>query len=109
MTATVSFQFPKRKSFRLIKQKGGGRACPPFYSMTKAHIRTFAHLHNENYTDELGLVGYNTAVENLVNAIIIQAYNDYKRGDKEALTFLQNCELGRKVLEEEERIYGERK
>lgn len=104
MTATVSFPFPKRTSFRLNKQKGGGRACPPFYSMTKAHIRTFAHLHNE-----MGLVGYDTAVENLVNAIIIQAYNDYKRGDKEALTFLQNCEIGRKVLEEEGRIYGERK
>lgn len=59
--------------------------------------------------DEMGLVGYDTAVENLVNAIIIQAYKDYKRGDKEALTFLQNCELGRKVLEEEVRIYGERK
>lgn len=77
--------------------------------MTKAYIRTFAHLHNENYTDEPGLVGYDTAVENLVNAIIIQAYNDYKRGDKEALIFLQNCKLGRKVLEEEGRIYGERK
>lgn len=44
----------------------------------------------------------------LLDAIIIQAYRDYKKGDQSAKDFLERYEIGRKILKEEERIYGKR-
>ena len=44
----------------------------------------------------------------LLDAVIIQAYRDYKKGDQSAKDFLESCEIGRKILKEEERIYGKR-
>ena len=44
----------------------------------------------------------------LLDAVIIQAYRDYKKGDQSAKEFLERYEIGRKILREEERIYGKR-
>lgn len=39
--------------------------------------------------------------------IIAQAYKDYRAGDTSAKHFLESCEIGRRVLEMEGKIYGE--
>lgn len=61
---------------------------------------------NDCYADEIASVedGYRS----LLNAVIIQAYRDYKNGDQSAKEFLESYEIGRKILKEEERIYGKR-
>lgn len=47
--------------------------------------------------------------EKLIEAVLIQAYRDYKNGDQQAKYFLETCEIGKKILREEERLYGKRK
>ena len=61
---------------------------------------------NDSFVDEITSVedGYRS----LLDAIIIQAYRDYKKGDQSAKEFLERYEIGRKILKEEERIYGKR-
>ena len=60
----------------------------------------------DSFVDELTSVedGYRS----LLDAVIIQAYRDYKKGDQSAKEFLERYEIGRKILREEERIYGKR-
>lgn len=61
---------------------------------------------NDCFVDEI------TSVEDgfcsLLDAVIIQAYRDYKKGDQSAKEFLERYEIGRKILREEKRIYGKR-
>ena len=61
---------------------------------------------NDSFVDEIANVedGYHS----LLDAVIIQAYRDYKKGDQSAKDFLESYEIGRKILKEEERIYGKR-
>ena len=61
---------------------------------------------NDSFVDEIASVedGYRS----LLDAVIIQAYRDYKKGDQSAKDFLESYEIGRKILKEEERIYGKR-
>lgn len=61
---------------------------------------------NDCFVDEIASVedGYRS----LLDAVIIQAYRDYKKGDQSAKDFLERYEIGRKILKEEERIYGKR-
>ena len=61
---------------------------------------------NDCFVDEIASVedGYRS----LLDAVIIQAYRDYKKGDQSAKDFLERYEIGRKILREEERIYGKR-
>ena len=61
---------------------------------------------NDCFADEITSVedGYRS----LLDAVIIQAYRDYKKGDQSAKDFLERYEIGRKILKEEERIYGKR-
>ena len=61
---------------------------------------------NDSFVDEIASVedGYRS----LLYAVIIQAYRDYKKGDQSAKDFLERYEIGRKILREEERIYGKR-
>lgn len=58
------------------------------------------------FVDEIASVedGYRS----LLDAVIIQAYRDYKKGDRGAKDFLERYEIGRRILKEEERIYGKR-
>ena len=60
----------------------------------------------DSFVDEIASVedGYRS----LLDAVIIQAYRDYKKGDQSAKDFLERYEIGRKILKEEERIYGKR-
>ena len=60
----------------------------------------------DSFADEITSVedGYRS----LLDAVIIQAYRDYKKGDQSAKEFLERYEIGRKILKEEERIYGKR-
>ena len=60
----------------------------------------------DSFVDEIASAeeGYRT----LLDAVIIQAYNDYKKGDQSAKDFLERYGIGRKILKEEERIYGKR-
>ena len=61
---------------------------------------------NDCLVDEITSIedGYRS----LLDAVIIQAYRDYKKGDRGAKDFLERYEIGRKILKEEERIYGKR-
>ena len=61
---------------------------------------------NDAFVDEIASVedGYRS----LLDAVIIQAYRDYKKGDQGAKDFLESYGIGRKILREEERIYGKR-
>ena len=61
---------------------------------------------NDDFADEIASVedGYRS----LLDAVIIQAYNEYKKGDQSAKEFLESYEIGRRILKEEERIYGKR-
>lgn len=61
---------------------------------------------DDSFVDEIASVedGYRS----LLDAVIIQAYRDYKKGDQSAKDFLEQYEIGRKILKEEERIYGKR-
>ena len=61
---------------------------------------------NDAFVDEIASVedGYRS----LLDAVIIQAYRDYKKGDQSAKDFLERYGIGRKILKEEERIYGKR-
>ena len=61
---------------------------------------------NDCFVDEIASVedGYRS----LLDAVIIQAYRDYKKGDLSAKEFLERYGIGRKILKEEERIYGKR-
>ena len=61
---------------------------------------------NDAFVDEIASVedGYRS----LLDAVLIQAYRDYKKGDLGAKAFLESYEIGRKILREEERIYGKR-
>ena len=61
---------------------------------------------NDCFVNEITSVedGYRS----LLDAVIIQAYRDYKKGDQSAKDFLERYEIGRKILKEEERIYGKR-
>ena len=61
---------------------------------------------NDSFVDEIASVedGYRS----LLAAVIIQAYRDYKKGDQSAKDFLESYKIGRKILKEEERIYGKR-
>ena len=60
----------------------------------------------DSFVDEITSVeeGYRS----LLDAVIIQAYNDYKKGDQSAKDFLERYGIGRRILKEEERIYGKR-
>ena len=60
----------------------------------------------DSFVDEIASVedGYRS----LLDAVIIQAYRDYKKGDQSAKEFLERYEIGRRILKEEERIYGKR-
>ena len=61
---------------------------------------------NDSFVAEITSVedGYRS----LLDAVIIQAYNDYKKGDLGAKDFLERYGIGRRILREEERIYGKR-
>ena len=61
---------------------------------------------NDSFVDEITSVedGYRS----LLDAVFIQAYRDYKKGDQSAKDFLERYEIGRKILKEEEQIYGKR-
>ena len=61
---------------------------------------------NDSFVNEIASVedGYRS----LLDAVIIQAYRDYRKGDQSAKDFLESYEIGRKILREEERIYGKR-
>ena len=61
---------------------------------------------NDCFVDEIASVedGYRS----LLDAVIIQAYRDYKKGDQSAKDFLEHYGIGRRILKEEERIYGKR-
>ena len=61
---------------------------------------------NDSFVDEITSVedGYRS----LLDAVFIQAYRDYKKGDQSAKDFLERYEIGRRILKEEERIYGKR-
>ena len=61
---------------------------------------------NDCFVDEIASV--EDGFRSLLDAIIIQAYRDYKKGDQSAKDFLESYEIGRKILKEEERIYGKR-
>ena len=61
---------------------------------------------NDDFVDEITSV--EDGFRSLLDAVIIQAYNDYKKGDQGAKDFLDSYEIGRKILKEEERIYGKR-
>ena len=59
---------------------------------------------NDSFVNEIASVedGYRS----LLDAVIIQAYRDYKTGDQSAKDFLERYGIGRRILKEEERIYG---
>ena len=61
---------------------------------------------NDSFVDEIASV--EDGFRSLLDAVIIQAYRDYKKGDQSAKDFLESYEIGRKILREEERIYGKR-
>ena len=61
---------------------------------------------NDCFVDEI--TSQEEGFRSLLDAIIIQAYRDYKKGDQSAKDFLESYEIGRKILREEKRIYGER-
>ena len=61
---------------------------------------------NDCFVDEI--TSAEEGWRSLLDAVIIQAYRDYKKGDQSAKDFLEHCEIGRKILKEEERIYGKR-
>ena len=61
---------------------------------------------NDSFVDEIASV--EDGFRSLLDAVIIQAYRDYKKGDQSAKEFLERYEIGRKILKEEERIYGKR-
>ena len=61
---------------------------------------------NDRFVDEIASV--EDGFRSLLDAVIIQAYRDYKKGDQSAKDFLESYEIGRKILREEKRIYGER-
>ena len=61
---------------------------------------------NDCFVDEI--TSAEEGYRSLLDAIIIQAYRDYKKGDQSAKDFLERYEIGRKILKEEERIYGKR-
>lgn len=61
---------------------------------------------NDCFVDEIASV--EDGFRSLLDAVIIQAYKDYKKGDQSAKDFLESYEIGRKILKEEERIYGKR-
>ena len=60
----------------------------------------------DSFVDEI--TSAEEGYRSLLDAVIIQAYNDYKKGDQGAKDFLERYEIGRKILREEERIYGKR-
>ena len=59
---------------------------------------------NDCFVDEITSV--EDGFRSLLDAVIIQAYRDYKKGDQSAKDFLDSYEIGRKILREEKRIYG---
>ena len=61
---------------------------------------------SDAFVDEIASVedGYRS----LLDAVIIQAYRDYKKGDRGAKDFLERYGIGKRILKEEERIYGKR-
>ena len=61
---------------------------------------------NDSFVDEI--TSAEEGYRSLLNAVIIQAYRDYKKGDQSAKDFLERYEIGRRILKEEERIYGKR-
>ena len=65
---------------------------------------------NDAFVDEIASVAsVEDGYRSLLDAVIIQAYNDYKKGDLGAKEFLERYGIGRRILKEEERIYGKRK
>ena len=58
----------------------------------------------DNFVDEI--TSAEEGYRSLLDAVIIQAYRDYKKGDQSAKDFLERYGIGRRILKEEERIYG---
>lgn len=93
-TALSQYQLEKRTSCLLTNQilkRGQGEFALPLLSMGKKQIQQ-KHLETGYWA--------------LFNAMMLQAWRDYKRGREDAKHFLESCPLGQRLLETEARLNG---